>query len=125
MRVIFGLLMLSIILTGACFADGADEDLSLLSTEELEERLGSVDKEMRELKTEAEYFRTEPPNLLYDPVEVERTGFGGAGQIKSELLNQNGEYYAEKRLKELKKLRGEIEMELNERDRLDAEGGMR
>ena len=125
MRVIFGLLMLSIILTGACFADGADEDLSLLSTEELEERLGSVDKEMRELKTEVEYLRTEPPTTIYDQAEIERSGYGGAGRVKSELLAPNAEYDAEKRLKELKNLRDEIETELGERDRLDAEGGKR
>ena len=109
MRRIIGLAILSIVLTPTCFADGADEDISLLPTEELEERLEAVDKEIRELKTEAEYLRTEPPTTIYDQAEIERSGYGGAGRVKSELLAPNAEYDAEKRLKELKNLRDEIE----------------
>ena len=123
MRIFLVVLLTSALMASTGFAEENTEDIRTLSTEELEERIESVDKEIREVKVQAEYLRTEPPNLLYDPVEVERTGFGGAGQIKSELLSQNGEYDVEKRLKELRFIKEEIEMELDDRDRQAAQDG--
>lgn len=123
MRIFFSTLFILALMASAGLAE-ENEDVRTLPTEELESRLESVDKEINELKVQADYLRTEPPNLIYDPVEVERTGSGTAGRIRSELLNQKGDYDVEKRLKELRFIKEEIEMELDERDRKAMQGGM-
>lgn len=93
------------------------EDIPAISTGELEKRLESVNEEIEELKVEAEYLRTEPPDFgVSSPAVAEKTGFYmDKEREESKLLNPRASDVTKKRLSSLERLKEEVEKELDRR----------
>ncbi len=125
MRRALFLLLGIVFVTGLCFAEetnpgegkGQDmEDLSSVSTLDLEKRLDKVKQDISELEAEADYLKTEEPQEFdVSPREIERTGYEEEDTPKSELLNPQAERDTHKQLKRLYEVRKEIEAELDKR----------
>lgn len=122
MRTIFFLALLFFVavpcaaLEESSYEKKKEEEVTILPSTELQKRLETTEKEISDLRVQRDYLRTESPEVSSDSFEIERTGFGSAGAVKSNLLNPRAEYETERRLGQLYETKEEIEKELNKRD---------
>lgn len=93
------------------------EDLSRLSTSELEKRSDEAEREIGELEIKAGYLKNEEPVYFdYSPGLAERSGFiTQDDDVSSKLLNPMATRDVERRLDRLERLKAAIEEELDKR----------